>query len=76
MPETDLDTRADEGSIFWWWDDAVREANRRATLHRRRMSVRPIGDLWRVAPASDPRRFGPVTRITRAARFTVGGPTR
>lgn len=51
MPEQPTDPRHLDGSVFWWWDDALAEANRRATLTRRRMSVRPIGTLWRVAPA-------------------------
>lgn len=51
MPEHLQDVRVSEGSIFWWWDDAVTEANRRATLTRRRMSVRPLAGMWRVAPA-------------------------
>lgn len=40
-----------QAQIFWWWDDAVREARSRATLQRQRMAVREHAGMWRVAPA-------------------------
>lgn len=39
-----------EQAMFWWWDDAVREANARAARYGVRMRVLRFGGLWRVEP--------------------------
>lgn len=44
------DTRSAEPAVFWWFDDALGEARRRATLTRQRFTVRGFEGLWRIAP--------------------------